>query len=81
MGGQISATGSLHLDMRGMNGVVWLDASRRRVRVQAGMTWRELQDVIDPHDLAVKIMQSYSNFSIGGSVSVNCHGRYVGPGQ
>lgn len=80
MGGQIAATGSLHLDMRGMNGVVWLDASRRRVRVQAGMTWRELQDVIDPHDLAVKIMQSYSNFSIGGSVSVNCHGRYVGAG-
>ncbi|WP_238265847.1 FAD-binding oxidoreductase [Cupriavidus pauculus] len=80
MGGQIAATGSLHLDMRGMNGVVWLDVSRRRIRVQAGMTWRELQDVIDPHDLAVKIMQNYSNFSIGGSVSVNCHGRYVGAG-
>jgi FAD/FMN-containing dehydrogenase len=25
-------------------------------------------------------MQSYSNFSIGGSVSENCHGRYVGKG-
>ena len=25
-------------------------------------------------------MQSYSNFSVGGSVSVNCHGRYVGNG-
>lgn len=80
MGGQVAATGSLHLDMRGMNSLVWLDASRRRVRVQAGMTWRELLDIIDPHDLAVKIMQSYSNFSIGGSVSVNCHGRYVGAG-
>jgi FAD/FMN-containing dehydrogenase len=26
-------------------------------------------------------MQSYSNFSVGGSASVNCHGRYVGAGS
>jgi FAD/FMN-containing dehydrogenase len=25
-------------------------------------------------------MQSYSNFTVGGSVGVNCHGRYVGKG-
>jgi FAD/FMN-containing dehydrogenase len=25
-------------------------------------------------------MQSYANFTVGGSVSVNCHGRYVGKG-
>lgn len=80
MGGQIAAPGSLHLDMRAMNRLVWLDAPRRAVRVQAGMRWRDLQDLIDPHDLSVKIMQSYSNFSVGGSVSVNCHGRYVGAG-
>jgi FAD/FMN-containing dehydrogenase len=80
MGGQIAATDSLHLDMRGMKNVVWFEPSRRRIRVQAGMTWRDVQDVIDPHDLSVKIMQSYSNFTVGGSVSVNCHGRYVGRG-
>lgn len=80
MGGQIAAPGSLHLDMRAMNQVVSFDAPRRLIRVQAGMTWRDLQDVIDPHDLSVKIMQSYSNFTVGGSVSVNCHGRYVGRG-
>jgi len=28
----------------------------------------------------VKIMQSFSNFTVGGAVSVNCHGRYVGRG-
>jgi FAD/FMN-containing dehydrogenase len=28
----------------------------------------------------VKIMQSFSNFTVGGAVSVNCHGRYVGHG-
>jgi FAD/FMN-containing dehydrogenase len=80
MGGQIAAVDSLHLDMRAMNRVVSFDAAQRRIRVQAGITWRDIQDVIDPHDLSAKIMQSYSNFTVGGSVSVNVHGRYVGKG-
>lgn len=80
MGGQIAAPGSLHVDLRGMNRLLGLDTSARTVRVQAGMTWRDLQDRLQPGGLAVAIMQSYSNFSIGGSVSVNCHGRYVGKG-
>ena len=79
-GGQIAEPGSLHFDMRAMNEVVFLDAERRVVRVQAGIRWRDLQDAIDPHGLSVKIMQSFSNFTVGGAVSVNCHGRYVGRG-
>jgi FAD/FMN-containing dehydrogenase len=50
------------------------------VRVQAGITWRDLQDVLDEHDLSVRTMQSYANFTVGGAVSVNAHGRYVGHG-
>lgn len=80
MGGQIAAPGSLHLDLRGMNRLLRLDTTARIARVQAGMTWRDLQDYLQPEGLAVAIMQSYGNFSIGGSVSVNCHGRYVGKG-
>lgn len=80
MGGQIAAPHSLHIDMRGMNQVVNFDPARRLIRVQAGMTWRDIQDVIDPHDLSIRTMQSYSNFTVGGSLSVNCHGRYVGRG-
>ncbi len=85
MGGQIVAHGSTHIDMRALNRLVWLKriptaTGAACVRVQAGMRWRDLQRLIDPHDLSVAIMQSYSNFSIGGSVSVNCHGRYVGRG-
>lgn len=80
MGGQVAIRGGLHLDMRQMNALVWLRPEERAVRVQAGMRWRDLQDLLDPLGLAVKVMQSYSNFSIGGSVSVNCHGRYVGLG-
>ena len=80
MGGQTAWPDSLHLDMRGMRRLLHLDVVKRRVRVQAGMRWRELQTLIDPHDLSIAIMQSYSNFTVGGSVSVNCHGRYVGKG-
>lgn len=80
MGGQTAVAGGLQLDMRSMRQLVSLDPVRRVARVQAGMRWRELQAAIDPHGLAVRTMQSYSNFTVGGSVSVNCHGRYVGHG-
>lgn len=80
MGGQVAVQGGLHLDMRKMNQIVWLRPEQRLVRVQAGMTWRDLQDHLDPLGLAVKTMQSYSGFTTGGSAAVNVHGRYVGHG-
>lgn len=80
MGGQVGVEGGLHIDMRRMNGLVWLNPQEMTARVQAGMRWRDLQDHLDPLDLAVRTMQSYSNFTVGGSVSVNAHGRYVGHG-
>lgn len=80
MGGQVAVRGGLHIDMRQMNRVIHLNAEAHTVRVQAGIRWRDLQDHLDPLGLAVKTMQSYSNFTVGGSLAVNCHGRYVGHG-
>lgn len=80
MGGQTAIQGGLQLDMRSMNAVVKFDPAKRTARVQAGMRWRDLQTIIDPQGLAVQTMQSYASFTVGGSVSVNCHGRYVGHG-
>ncbi len=80
MGGQTAVALGLHLDMRRMNRLLHLDAPARTARVQAGMTWRDLQDMLDPAGLAVKSMQSFSNFTIGGAVSVNAHGRYTNTG-
>jgi FAD/FMN-containing dehydrogenase len=80
MGGQIAAASSLHFDMRAFKNIIALDVPNKVIRVQAGITWRDIQDLIDPHNLSIKIMQSYSNFTVGGSLSVNCHGRYVGKG-
>jgi FAD/FMN-containing dehydrogenase len=80
MGGQTAIALGLHLDMRRMKRLLHFDRVARTVRVQAGMTWRDLQDVLDPAGLAVKSMQSFSNFTVGGSVSVNAHGRYIRTG-
>ena len=80
MGGQVAIAEGLHLDTRSMNRLLWVKPDERRVRVQAGMRWRDLQDVIDPLGLSAKTMQSYANFTVGGAVSVNAHGRYVGNG-
>lgn len=80
MGGQTALEGTLHIDMRRMNKVVRLDVKKKQVTVEAGIRWRQLQEIIDPHELSIKIMQTYSNFTVGGSLSVNVHGRYVGQG-
>lgn len=79
-GGQTAYPDSLHLDMRQFNKVLRIDTKQKLVTVQTGVTWRALQEQIDPHNLSIKIMQTYANFTVGGSLSVNVHGRYVGEG-
>jgi len=80
MGGQTGYNNSLHIDMREFNKVISIDKDKKQVKVQAGITWRDLQKEIDKENLSVKIMQTYANFTVGGSISVNCHGRYIGHG-
>ena len=79
-GGQTSYPDSLHFDMRSFNKVINFDKEQKVITVQTGITWRDLQTYIDQHDLSVKIMQTYANFTVGGSLSVNVHGRYIGEG-
>jgi FAD/FMN-containing dehydrogenase len=78
-GGQTACDGALFIDMRPLTQIT-LDEVTRTVTVEAGATWRQLQETVDPKNLSPKIMQSFSNFTVGGSLSVNCHGDYVGLG-
>ncbi|MEM7500383.1 MAG: GNAT family N-acetyltransferase [Pseudomonadota bacterium] len=80
MGGHTAENGTLHVDMRGLNRVLEVDSAARTVRVEAGARWKDVQQVVGDYGLAVRIMQTYSSFTVGGSLSVNCHGRYVGLG-
>jgi FAD/FMN-containing dehydrogenase len=80
MGGQIATERALHLDMRDFDEIIDFSKEKKEITVQSGITWRKIQSFIDPHDLSVQIMQTYANFTVGGSLSVNVHGRYIGQG-
>ncbi len=80
MGGQTATEQALQIDMRSFDSIVHFSAEEKTITVQTGITWRKIQEFIDPYNLSVKIMQSYANFTVGGSLSVNVHGRYIGEG-
>jgi FAD/FMN-containing dehydrogenase len=79
-GGQVAIENSLHIDMRSYNKVISFDANNKLITVEPGISWRDIQEYIDSYDLSVQIMQTYANFTVGGSLSVNVHGRYIGKG-
>ena len=80
MGGQTASPHSVHIDMRTLNSVIEFSPENKIIKVQAGIRWCDIQKFIDPYDLSIKIMQTYANFTVGGALSVNCHGRYIGMG-
>lgn len=79
-GGQTAYPNSLHIDMRQFNQLIYLDKKAKLVTVQSGMRWQDLLEILQQDNFSVRIMQSYANFTVGGSLSVNVHGRYIGEG-
>jgi len=53
---------------------VTIDSGAFIAKVQAGATWRDVQEAANKYGLAVSVMQASNVFSVGGSISVNCHG-------
>ncbi len=80
MGGQTASHSSIHVDMRNLNKVLSFSQETKTIKVEAGTRWCDIQRYIDGYNLSIKIMQTYANFTIGGALSVNCHGRYIGMG-
>ena len=80
MGGQIATAGALYIDMRHFDRILAFSPAEKTITVQAGVRWRQIQERIDPANLSVAIMQTYANFTVGGSLSTNAHGRYIGLG-
>lgn len=81
MGGQTASSQSTHIDMRMLNSVIDFSVEEQTIKVQAGARWCDIQQYVDTYNLSIKIMQTYANFTVGGSLSVNCHGRYIGLGS
>ncbi|WP_223823609.1 FAD-binding oxidoreductase [Rummeliibacillus sp. TYF-LIM-RU47] len=65
------------LDMRTLNRILEINKQEKKIRVEAGATWENVQEAILPYGLALKVTQSQSIFTIGGSLSVNAHGRDI----
>ena len=73
MGGHTLYPGGIALDMLPFNRMS-LDEKRGILTVGAGARWSEVIPFLDQRGFAVAVMQSNNDFSVGGSVSVNCHG-------
>jgi len=74
MGGQALGSNTLHLDMTHMDQVAYND-SDQTVTAGPGATWKQIQTTLSQHGRAVRVMQDSNIFTIGGSLSVNVHGK------
>ena len=73
MGGHVIYPGGIVIDMLPFKRME-LDRTNHVLHVQAGARWSEVIPFLNAHGLSVEVMQSNDDFSIGGSLSVNCHG-------
>ena len=73
MGGHTICPDGIVIDMLPFNRLEF-DADRKVLRAGAGARWSEVVPYLDARGHSVAIMQSNNDFSVGGSLSVNCHG-------
>ncbi len=73
MGGHTIVPGGIVLDMLSFHQMT-LDEKAGMLRVQSGARWSEIIPYLDRRGWSVAVMQSNDSFSVGGSISVNCHG-------
>jgi FAD/FMN-containing dehydrogenase len=73
MGGHVIYPNGVVVDMLPFKGMD-LDRTNLVLHVQAGARWSEVIRYLNAYGLSIEVMQSNDDFSVGGSLSVNCHG-------
>jgi len=73
MGGHTLRSDGIQLDLLPLH-AMRLDEERGVLHVQAGARWFQVIEHLNARGFSVAVMQSNNDFSVGGSVSVNCHG-------
>lgn len=73
MGGHVIYPDGIVIDMLPFNRME-MDGTNLVLHVQAGARWSDVISFLNARGLSVEVMQSNDDFSIGGSLSVNCHG-------
>ena len=76
-GGHIAYPNGTVIDITELKAIKKLDIANKTITVETGARWRDIQNYIAPHNLSIKVMQSYNDFTVGGSLSVNIHGRDI----
>ncbi|MBT5018591.1 MAG: FAD-binding oxidoreductase [Planctomicrobium sp.] len=77
MGGHSIAPDGIVVDMLSFREMDF-DEKTKILNVQSGAIWHDVIEYLDEFDRSVAIMQSNDSFSVGGSLSVNCHGWQFG---
>ena len=77
MGGQTIAPGGIRVNMLPLRSME-LDEKSDSLHVDAGALWADVIPYLDRHGRSVEVMQSDNSFTVGGSLSVNCHGWQYG---
>ena len=77
MGGHTIYPDGIVVDMRPL-ATMELDEATNVLHVGAGALWHDVLAYLDPRGRSVGVMQSNNSFTVGGSISVNCHGWQVG---
>lgn len=80
-GGHTYYQDGIVIDMTSYNRVLDIQPEAKKITVQAGATWADVQRAINPYGLSLKNMQSQNIFTVGGSISVNAHGRELRNGS
>nr|WP_238532149.1 FAD-binding oxidoreductase [Planococcus antarcticus] len=73
-GGQTVYPNGIMIDMKPYNKILAVNEEEKTVTVQSGARWADIQEVINPYGLSLKVSQSQNIFTVGGSLSVNAHG-------
>jgi FAD/FMN-containing dehydrogenase len=73
MGGHTFYKNAVVLDMTSFNKVLKVNSKEKTVTVQSGASWDQVIKAVNPYGLSVPVLQDYSNFTVGGSLSVNVH--------
>ena len=73
MGGQSMAEDSIVIDMTKMT-KMHFDSTSQTIVCECGCTWADLILYLNQFGMSPRTMQSYSTFSVGGTLAVNGHG-------
>lgn len=76
-GGHTYYPNGIVIDMKNYDKILDYNPNEKTITVQSGATWEDIQKKINPDYLSIRVMQSQNIFTVGGSISVNAHGRDI----